>query len=111
MRPHHLKITQHDSHAEIDVLEPCGISWSTNSTLWHDVLSEVPAGTKYRDFDGPRSNPRSYASIIDGRLSLHYYHREAALAFAEAMAPWIGGDEEKPRKKKKKIKSSSEATQ
>jgi hypothetical protein len=104
----YLKITQHMNHAEVDVLRPCAIQWSTDTVTWYSVLSEVPAGVKFRDFDAPEDGPRNYAAmaIVDGRPSyFFYYHPAAARAFAEQMAPWFGGDEEKPRKKKKKIKS------
>jgi len=105
----YLNITQHGNHTEVDVLRPCEIQWSTDTTVWCSVLSQVPAGTKFRDFDAPASKPRSYRAlaVVNGHPTyLHYYHREAAMAFAGLMAPWYGGDEEKSRKKRKKIKSS-----
>lgn len=92
-RPEHLKITQHKSHTEIDVLQPCEIHWSTDTIIWQHVLSEVPAGTKFRDFDAPESKPRNYRAMTNRQPGPVYYcHPAAARAFAELMAPWYGGD-------------------
>jgi hypothetical protein len=104
----YLNVTQHKNRTEIDVVQACAIQWSVDQITWASVLSEVPAGTKFIDFDAPADKPRNYRalSVVNGHPTYFaHWHRDAATAFADLMAPWYGGDEEKPRKKKKKIKA------
>lgn len=91
MRPQEmLAVTQHDDRTEITVLRTCDIRWSTDATLWHS-MGEHEAGSVLTDRDAPRSAPRSYMALV-GDEQLIYYHRDAAMAFADLMEPWFGGE-------------------
>lgn len=83
-----LAVVQRDDHAEIRVLRACAVRWSVDTVLWHS-LGEYEAGSVVVDRDAPRSAPRSYMALVGGE-QLVYYHRDAALDFAELMEPWIG---------------------
>lgn len=90
-----LHITEHEDHTQIRVLKTCDIRWSTDTVTWC-AMGPYGAGPEVADYDATATKPRSYMAMVDhGRSWLTYYHRDAAMAFADLMEPWF------PREKRR----------
>lgn len=85
-----LQIEEHEHYTQVTVVKQCGISWSIDGTLWTEALHLATPGTVWRDFGAPAGARRNYAARVGNRTVQSYWHREAALAFAEVMSPWFG---------------------